>query len=227
MYYIQGADQKEYGPISADQLRQWISENRLNRFSPARAEGDTLWKTLGDFPEFADILGASVPPMSAQVTSAPGTGGTSNTPSGSRMRPTPGVSEAIVEEKLRIPAFGLLATGILGILRSMTEIVLGLFLGSWPKDMFRGLPPEMDRFLKGYMESGQTWATPMGVLTGVLSLVVLLGGIRMLQRRSYGLAMTGAIVSMLPCSCCCCLGLPFGIWALVVLSNPEVKNSFR
>ena len=35
------------------------------------------------------------------------------------------------------------------------------------------------------------------------------------------------IVSMLPCSCCWTLGLPFGIWALVVLNQPEVKDAFR
>jgi hypothetical protein len=26
---------------------------------------------------------------------------------------------------------------------------------------------------------------------------------------------------------CCCLGLPIGIWALVVLNNEQVKSSFR
>jgi hypothetical protein len=53
-------------------------------------------------------------------------------------------------------------------------------------------------------------------------------GVKMLQRRAYGLVMTGVILGMIPClSGCCCIGLPFGIWALIVLSNPEVRNSFR
>ena len=29
-YTIIGGDTKEYGPISADDVRQWISEGRLN-----------------------------------------------------------------------------------------------------------------------------------------------------------------------------------------------------
>ena len=33
---------------------------------------------------------------------------------------------------------------------------------------------------------------------------------------------------MVPCiSPCCLVGLPIGIWALVVLNKPEVKGSFH
>jgi len=38
--------------------------------------------------------------------------------------------------------------------------------------------------------------------------------------------MAGAVVAMLPCQCCCLLGLPAGIWALVVLNKPEVNSQF-
>ena len=31
MYKIIGADKKEYGPITADQLRQWLAEGRVNK----------------------------------------------------------------------------------------------------------------------------------------------------------------------------------------------------
>ena len=31
LYRVRGADQKEYGPIDTDQLRQWIAERRLNQ----------------------------------------------------------------------------------------------------------------------------------------------------------------------------------------------------
>jgi hypothetical protein len=52
MYKIIGADQKEYGPISADQIRQWISEGRVNGQTQVCAEGSTDWKPLEMFPEF-------------------------------------------------------------------------------------------------------------------------------------------------------------------------------
>jgi hypothetical protein len=45
---------------------------------------------------------------------------------------------------------------------------------------------------------------------------------------SYGLAMTASIVALIPCiSPCCVVGLPIGIWALVILSKPEVKSAFH
>ncbi len=57
--------------------------------------------------------------------------------------------------------------------------------------------------------------------------LVIAGAVCMLRLKLYPLAMTGSIVAMVPCSSgCCLLGLPLGIWALVVLNRPEVKNAF-
>jgi thiol:disulfide interchange protein len=63
MYKIIGADQKEYGPITADQLRQWISEGRINAHTKVQPEGATVWKTVAELPEFAAALPPSAPPM--------------------------------------------------------------------------------------------------------------------------------------------------------------------
>src|SRR5262245_9569407 len=56
--------------------------------------------------------------------------------------------------------------------------------------------------------------------------VVTLGGVKMMQLQSRGSVMVAAIFAMLPCNFCCLAGLPIGIWALVVLNNPEVKEAF-
>jgi len=62
----------------------------------------------------------------------------------------------------------------------------------------------------------------------VLSIIVLVGAIKMKNLENYGLAMAASIIAMIPCiSPCCLLGLPFGIWSLVVLSDPAVKSSFK
>ncbi len=58
MYRIIGADLKEYGPISADQLRAWIAQGRANAETKAKLEGSDAWQSLRDFPEFAALLGA-------------------------------------------------------------------------------------------------------------------------------------------------------------------------
>ncbi len=69
MYKLIGADQKEYGPVNADQIRRWIDEHRLNSLSLVQAEGSTEWKPLAMFPEFAASL-ASGPQLTAPL---PGT----------------------------------------------------------------------------------------------------------------------------------------------------------
>ena len=74
MYKIIGADQKEYGPVSADQLRQWIAEGRAGAASLIRPEGATEWQPLSAFPEFADALATAAPPGSASFAQAQHTG---------------------------------------------------------------------------------------------------------------------------------------------------------
>src|ERR1035441_4257484 len=59
MYKIIGADQKEYGPVSAEQLRAWIAEGRVNGQTSVWSESTGEWKPLAVFPEFADNLGAT------------------------------------------------------------------------------------------------------------------------------------------------------------------------
>jgi hypothetical protein len=53
MYRIIGADGREYGPVSAEQLRQWIAEGRVNHQTRVRAEDSPDWRTVADLPEFA------------------------------------------------------------------------------------------------------------------------------------------------------------------------------
>jgi hypothetical protein len=230
MYYIQGADQKEYGPVSADQLRQWISENRLNRFSPARADGESLWKTLGDFPEFAEVLVGAAPAASEAPTSAPTALSAANaSPYGSGFRPsTPGISESAIDEKMKVPAIGIITTGALGALLSLAGVIATLSGSNKVAELPPGLPPEAAGLLKSYLSAMEPFNLPLNLLALILSSLTLVAGIKMLQRRSYGLVMAGVIIGMIPClSGCCCTGLPFGIWALIVLSNEEVRKSFH
>jgi hypothetical protein len=53
MYKIIGDDGREYGPVSAADLRRWIAEGRVNAQSQIKIEGGTDWRPLGSFPELA------------------------------------------------------------------------------------------------------------------------------------------------------------------------------
>jgi hypothetical protein len=63
------------------------------------------------------------------------------------------------------------------------------------------------------------------LLVGVL---ILFGGLKMRRLENYGLCVAASVLVMIPIlSCCCIVGLPIGIWALVVISKPEVKSAFH
>ena len=63
MYRMVGKDGQQYGPVSAEQLRRWIAENRANAQTLVQAEGAQDWKPLGSLSEFAADL--KPPPLAA------------------------------------------------------------------------------------------------------------------------------------------------------------------
>jgi len=68
VYKVLGTDNKEYGPVSAEVLKQWITERRANAHTLVRPEGGAEWRALSIFPEFAEALAgeaqpAAIPPL--------------------------------------------------------------------------------------------------------------------------------------------------------------------
>ncbi len=199
MYYLIGADGREYGPVSAETLREWITQGRANAQSYIRTEGSTEWKLLTGFPEFSATLGATPAP-------APG--------------PVPAFVRATALDQVRGPATALMVTAgiyagfcLLGMLGNLVGLSFSAFRA--PVDVLRGLSSGL-----------------LGVATNFVTLAVsgliFWGAWKMKQLENHGLAVLASIVAMLPCiSPCCVLGLPFGIWALVVLFRPDVKSSFH
>lgn len=74
MYKILGADQREYGPVSAQQIIEWVNQGRANANTKARAEGTETWLPLSSIPEFASLftMGATAgAPNAAPGSSTP------------------------------------------------------------------------------------------------------------------------------------------------------------
>jgi len=66
-----------------------------------------------------------------------------------------------------------------------------------------------------------------GILLLIASSYVLYGAIKMAKCKDYQTAKNAAIVAMIPLlGPCCLLGIPFGVWAFVVLGKPGVRESF-
>jgi hypothetical protein len=61
----------------------------------------------------------------------------------------------------------------------------------------------------------------------ILAPIIIFGAIKMMKGQNRTLAMAAAVLSIVPITCCAFpLGMIFGIWALVVMMNPEVKAYF-
>ena len=64
----------------------------------------------------------------------------------------------------------------------------------------------------------------IGLILAV-QITIIVGGLKMRKFESYRLAMTSSILLLLPCTFCW-LGLPIGIWGLVVLCLRPVREAF-
>jgi hypothetical protein len=229
MFKILGADGKEYGPVAIDQIRKWISEGRANRDTMAQQTGDSSWKPLGQYADLADLFGApppiasAIPPTAPPASSAPAIPAVPVAPVYSTAPRAGADARTRAEQMVSGPAIGLMVTAGLGLLFGLIGLIMSIG-GTMPS--MPGVDPEFARIITKLAYG------PIAIGTKVIGLgisgLILFGAIRMQSLTSHGLAMAVAILAMIPCfSPCCLLGLPFGIWALVVLSKPEVKSQFK
>lgn len=219
MYRIIGGDGQEYGPVSASEVRQWIAEGRLNAQSRIRPDGVADWTTLGALPEFA----TSPPPTPAPTyTPAPGATAAPYTMPG-------GITREEALRRVRLPALGLLVTGVLATLMAVVGVVVRLLAMTGNLDL-SGLVPNNPDLAPLWQQLTNSLQQPFGLIFELIGLfiflVVVFGALRLRALRSFGLAVGVSILAMIPCQCCCVLGLPFGIWALTVINKPEVKVHF-
>jgi hypothetical protein len=71
MFKIIGGDGKEYGPVSADKLREWIRQGRVNTSTRVCAVGSADWVELRSLPEFSAEFAPATAPAPAMAASAP------------------------------------------------------------------------------------------------------------------------------------------------------------
>ena len=145
-----------------------------------------------------------------------------------------------VRSRVSVPGIMLVINGVINVLFTLGLLGMGVFAVAQPEEkiresqemthkMFPNLPVEDQ-------DPGQVRMTQMAeffggaAVAGLASIVMILGGIQMSRLRGYGLAVFASILALIPCvSCggCFALGQVAGIWALMVLANPEVRSAFR
>lgn len=121
------------------------------------------------------------------------------------------------------PATGLMIAAVVGIVWALVMLCvhfLGIGMGAL-SSLNADANQRFGRFLGG----------GLGIIGNIIGLAVggfiIWASMQMKQLRGWTLCVVASVVAMIPCiSPCCLVGLPIGIWALIVLMKPEVKSAF-
>ncbi|MCX6898441.1 MAG: protein kinase [Verrucomicrobia bacterium] len=134
----------------------------------------------------------------------------------------PAAATEEIRRQVKGPAIGLLVTGILNwILISAIALFMLYYLSSLSA-VFGGTPSIVQ--LRSPETTVPLAAVPIAAL--VLSSLMIFSALKMKRLEGYGWAVAAAILAILV-SPGNIIGLPLGIWALVVLARPEVRAAFR
>ena len=173
-----------------------------------RPKASTEWKPLATSPEFAPLLapqpappGATIPPVASTAAFQPA-----------------------ASSRVQGPAIALIIVAALNFVLAVVALIMNVAGGQ-----MRQFPPTGNPELEKLLQSTSGIA---GAIFNVISMgiaaVILVGALKMKNLQNYGLAMAATILAMIPClSPCCLIGLPIGIWSLVMLLKPEVKTAFH
>jgi uncharacterized membrane protein YbhN (UPF0104 family) len=126
-----------------------------------------------------------------------------------------------VRQRVNGPAIGLIVTGGLGVLIVIFSLVSLLLDPQQQSQHWRERFPEVST---GLYYAGN--AILLLLWLGA-SAFLIVAGMRMRQLKDWVLCVVACFVSLVPClACCCVVGIPVGIWGLVVLMKDDVKQAF-
>ncbi len=129
--------------------------------------------------------------------------------------PLPGWSPAAAPDAMiAAPAVGLMVVGALKLFKAL-KILLVFGLGAnWLNSVVPGF---------GALGRWDAFILLAGAYKMIAGFLILFGGYQMHRRQSYAWAVAAGVISIVACSL---LGLPVGIWALVVLGRQDVRAVF-
>jgi hypothetical protein len=106
------------------------------------------------------------------------------------------------------------------------SLIINLLGASLPALL--GNMPGSDSIPPGLMVFQGAIAVVFGIIGLAIAAFILYAAMKMKNLESHTLSVIASVVAMIPCfSPCCILGLPLGIWGLVVLLDKDVKACFK
>lgn len=138
-----------------------------------------------------------------------------------------------MESKVKGPAIATMIAGIAGMVLCLMYggmIVFGMSIDR--EEILRGdLPPQLRQLVRESMDANPIWESLWAGFSFLVYAFITFAGTRMLQMRSWMVALVSSILLLIPCftPCCCTCGLTLGIgvWSLIVLLDQQVKQAFK
>lgn len=127
------------------------------------------------------------------------------------------------QKEVNAPAIALIAVALIAVVFGVLGLVMDAFL------LLSGAVDRLESMNEGPISEYTqiTVRTIWGIILLIASFFVLYGSLKMKNLTNYGTARSAAIVAMIPLvGPCCILGIPFGIWAFIVLGRPHVRDAF-
>lgn len=119
-------------------------------------------------------------------------------------------------QKLKIPAIGLIAVGVLNILFGLYFLFSAFIVANSEID-YRNFNTEQEKFI---FNIGLYGIIILGIISLLVAPVIIYGALKMMRGEKVKSAKIAAILAMIPVtSFWFLLGFPLGVWALMILSK--------
>lgn len=122
-----------------------------------------------------------------------------------------------IRQRVWIPAAGLMVSGLINCL-----VVVGAVIGALVRLVQRGFAISGNTF--GFLPGAAEFLV-IGFLAAP-GILVVVGAYNIMRLRSHRMAVAGSAAAVLPFLPGAIIGLPMGIWALVLLMKKEIKAAF-
>ena len=147
----------------------------------------------------------------------------------------PGPDE--VRSQLMGPGIGLIVVSSISLLWMIISVVSGTdnteiynqFMEEFRRSMVeQGNEVDMEQ-MEQIFDILLAIQVPIIILQFMALSLSLTAGINMIRLHAWKLSVAGSIAALIPCfnGACCCIAIPLGIWALVVLNKDDVKQFFQ
>ncbi len=142
--------------------------------------------------------------------------------------PSPPIPHNPAADKVKAPAIALMVTAGLGIVMIFFGIVMRFLGMAGDTSQLEGMEGMEPLIAVLEVTSSMSYMVVTSTIGLCVAGLIIFAAMKMMKLEMWGLCLGVSIAAAIPCiSPCCCVGLPIGIWAVIVLLNDDVKQAFH